>query len=77
MNTEKKLKRYCDNINRLLKDVQKEYPKACLYLDGLGNLHLMSGPHHLDSTNSDVFGEKANFDAIIATAQLNADGGDW
>jgi hypothetical protein len=73
-----KLKTHCAAINAVLRETRKEFPKACLYLDGTGNLNLMSGPHHDDQTNSDVTsGVHGRQDRIICSASLNADAGDW
>lgn len=74
---EKRLKKHCEALNKLLSDVKKIYPKAEMYLDETGNLNMMSGPHHLDSTNSDCFGEKSNVEATIASAKLKVDSGGW
>jgi hypothetical protein len=66
----KRLKRHCDGLNRLLKDVRKEYPDATLYLSAGSTLSLLS------TTSHDDYGH-ANRDSILEQANLKADGGDW
>lgn len=76
MNYQTRLSKACGILNKILSDAKKEHPDACLYL--AGSLHLMSGPHHFDRSNSNrTSGEDANQEAIIASAALDADGGDW
>jgi hypothetical protein len=72
----RRLKTHTEAINQVLREAKKIHPEACLYL--AGELHLMSGHHHDDRSNSDsTSGEKARQDRIIGSAILNADGGDW
>jgi hypothetical protein len=67
---DKKLNRLCEQLNILLDECKKEVPGSTLYLDGSYALHLMSGDsHETDGT--------ANYDKIIASAFLDASGGDW
>lgn len=64
------MRRKCTALNKLLKEVRRQYPRANYYLDGTGNLNLMS---------DDAFDQqgRAQYDRILAAAHIEAGSGDW
>lgn len=72
----RRFERHCKALNQVLKEFRKIHPEGCMYL--AGSLHLMTGPHHDDRSNSELrSGEHARTYRILASANLDADGGDW
>lgn len=66
-----KLKRHCKGINNILAEAKRTFTQAEFYLDGTGNLNLMSGPHH-ENNSAD-----ARPDRILGSGNLSTDSGDW
>ena len=67
----RRLKSHATAINKILEDAKKIWPEANLYLDGTGNLNLMSGAAHEGAL------AEARYDRVLDSVKLNADGGDW
>lgn len=66
---EDRLKKQCKDLNELLEEAKAKWPDAEFYLTP-GYLHLLSGPSH----DSDC---RSHQERIIATAKIEASGGDW
>jgi hypothetical protein len=70
---DRKLKKVCEDICKIVEEARKIWPEACIYCDG-SNVNLLSGAPH-DET---VFGSTKRTDRILATVYVpNLDGGGW
>jgi hypothetical protein len=66
-----RFKRAIRALNDLMAEVNKTHPNACWYLDGTGNMNLMSGVSH-------VGGGRQRQDRIMESVVLcGSSGGDW
>ena len=76
-NLQRRLRRCCTAINKILEEAQEDYPNATLYLDGTENLHLIDGFSHGGVRGDGRDDCDPNQDKILCTATLHAGGGDW
>lgn len=74
----KRMDAACAELHAVLAEARKENPGAEFYCCSR-SLHLMSGPHHDDKTNSDITNGASieRQDRIIHTSTLETDVGDW
>ena len=63
-------------LSSVVSEARQAYPNACLYLEAEGNLHLLSGPSHDDSTFIGTARRDRNL-VDVSTRHVNLDAGVW